>query len=109
MIISNNYLMEIHQVFIAWFISQTFSIIDFILPAIKTVTKNVYARSVSERVLLNPGDSTNFTCDLYKEWGEKLAARTVINTCFNNEQKNTNDPVRKEQIVDLKKRQRKKE
>ena len=59
MIISNNYLMEVHQVLHAWFIFQTFSIIDFILPTIKTITKNVYARSVSERVLLNPGDSTN--------------------------------------------------
>ena len=31
------------------FISQTFSIIDFISPAIKTITKNVYVRSVSQR------------------------------------------------------------
>ena len=36
------------------FIFQTFSIIDFILPTIKTITKNVYVRGVSERVLLNP-------------------------------------------------------
>ena len=28
-------------------------------------------------MLLNLGYSTNFTCDIYKEWGEKLAARTV--------------------------------
>ena len=40
--------------------------------------------------------------------GEKLAARTVANIYFNNEQKHTNDSVRKEQIVDFKKRQRKK-
>ena len=36
------------------FIFQTFSIIDFILPSIKTITKNVHVRGVSERVLLNP-------------------------------------------------------
>ena len=90
------------------FIFQTFSIIiDFILPTIKTITKNVW--SISERALLNPEYSTNFTCDLYKEWGEKLAARTVINVSFNNGQKYTNESVRKEQTVDFKKRQGKKE
>ena len=41
--------------------------------------------------------------------GEKLAARTEVNNYFNNEQKHTNDSVRKEQTVDFKRRQRKKE
>ena len=45
----------------------------------------------------------------HKEWCEKPAARIVVNRYFNNEQKHTNDLVRKEQIVDFKKRQRKKE
>ena len=45
------------------FIFQTFNIIDFISPTIKTITKNVYVRNISEKVLLNPGYSTNFTCD----------------------------------------------
>ena len=51
----------------------------------------------------------NFKGDLQKEWGEKLAARTVVNISFNNEQKHTNNSVRKEHIVHFKKRQRKKE
>ena len=68
------------------FIFQNFSIIDFISPTINTITKNVYVRSVSERVLLNLGRSTNFTSDLHKEWVEKPAARTVANIFFNNEQ-----------------------
>ena len=42
----------------------------------------------------------------HKEWTEKLAVRTVVNKYFNNEQKHTNDLVRKEQRVDFKKRQR---
>ena len=50
------------------FIFQIFSIIDFI---------------------------TNFTCDLHKECGEKLAARTAVNIFFKNKQKHTNDSVRK--------------
>ena len=66
-------------------------------------------RSVSAMVLLNPGYSTNFTCDLHNEWDEKLTARTAVNIFFNNEQKHRNGSVRKEQIVDFKKRQRKKE
>ena len=67
----------------------------------------MYVQSVSQRLLLNPGYSNNFTCDLYKEWSEKLSARTGVNNFFNNQEKHTNDLVRKEQIVDLKKRQRK--
>ena len=89
-------------------IFQIFSIIDFISSTIKTITKNVYVRSVSERVL-NPGYSAIFTYDLHKQWNEKLATRTVVNIFFNNEQKYTHDSVRKEQIGDFKKRQRKKE
>ena len=90
------------------FIFQTCSISDFISRTIKTVTKNVYIQSVSDRVLLNPRYSTKFTCDPHKEWGEKLAARTVVHIFFNNEINHTNDLVRKEQI-DFKTRQRQKE
>ena len=49
------------------FIFKTFSIINFISPTIKIITKNVCVRKVSKRVLLNLGYSTNFTCDLHKE------------------------------------------
>ena len=49
------------------FISQTMNIIYFISPSIKTITKNLYVGSVSERLLLNPGYSTNFTRDLHKQ------------------------------------------
>ena len=44
-----------------------------------------------------------------KEWGEKIAARTVVNRYFNNEQRHTTNSVRKEQLVNFKKIQRKKE
>ena len=49
------------------FIFQSFSIINFISPAIKTITKDVCVWSVSEKVLINFGKSTNFTCDLNKK------------------------------------------
>ena len=46
------------------FIFKTFSIIGFISPATKNITKNVYVQSVSERVLINPGYSTNFSTNI---------------------------------------------
>ena len=60
------------------FIFQTFSVIDFISPTIKIISKNVYVRSFSEKVFINSRYGTNFTCNLHKKWGEKLAARTVV-------------------------------
>ena len=102
-IIYGNNLVEVYttpSVALSDFIFKAFSIIDFISSTIKTITKNVYVWSVSERVLLNPGYSTNFTYDLHKEWGEKFAASTVGNVFF----KHTNDSIRKEQIVSFKKR-----
>ena len=63
------------------FIFQTFSIIDFISPTIKTITKNAYVQSVPAS--LNAGHYQFYQ----KEWGEKIAARTVVNRYFNNEQR----------------------
>ena len=57
----------------------TFSIIDFISWTLGTSTKSVFVPSVSETVLLNPGYITNFTCDLHKEWGEKLTTGNFVN------------------------------
>ena len=72
------------------FISQTFSVTSFISPTIKTITKNVYVQSVSERVLLNSRCSTNFTCDLHKE---ACRQDCIVNMFFNNKQKHTNKSV----------------
>ena len=44
---------------------------------------------------------------IFKEWDAKLAVRTLVNIFFNNEQKHTNDSVKKEQVVDFKKRENK--
>ena len=88
------------------FIFQNFGVIDFISLTIKKITKNEFVRSVLERVSLNLGYNTNFTCDLHKLWGEKIASRTVVNIFFNNEQKHANDLVVKEQIVEFKKGQK---
>ena len=62
----NDYLLQLFRggrpsIALCDFIFQTFSIIGFVSPTIKTITKNVYVQSVSDRVLLNPGYITNFT------------------------------------------------
>ena len=85
------------------FIFQVFSIIDFILPKIKIITKNAYFRSVTERVLLTLGYSTSFTCGLHKVWSEKLAGRTLVNIKMTWLEKNWNliserDKDRKESL-----------
>ena len=88
------------------FIFQTFSIIDFISPTIKGQNiKCICSKCFREGI-------TKFWIyyQFYdKEWGEKPATSTVVRKYFSNEQKHTNDSVRKEQIVDFKKRQRRKE
>ena len=81
------------------FIFQFFTIIDVVSPPTKIITKNVSVQSFSERMLLNPGYRTNFTCDLHKEWDEKLTTRAAGNKYFNNEPKYTNDSIRKEQML----------
>ena len=48
------------------FIFRTFSISTL---TIKTITKDVYVRSISERVLPNLGYSTNSICDLHSVLG----------------------------------------
>ena len=71
------------SVALRYFIFETFTIIDFISPTTKTITKNEYLRSLSERILLNSGYGT----------------RTVVNNFFNNEQKYTDDSVRQEKML----------
>ena len=90
MIIYSNYLVEVHQILHCVILfSKPFASLHSISLIIKTITKNAYVRSVSEKVLLNPGYATSFTCDFHVEWGKKLAARTVGNKLFNNKQKHT--------------------
>ena len=85
------------------FIFQTFSIINFILPAIKDQYQKCICMKCFREGITKSWISYQF---YHKEWVEKLAARTVVNKYFNNEQKHTNDSVKKEKIVDFKKRQR---
>ena len=82
------------------FVSQTLSIIDFISSTIKTIIKNVYVRSVSERVLLIL-DIRLILLVLFTKNGVKNLPPGIGNIFFNNEQKYTNDTVRKKQVVDV--------
>ena len=62
MIIYSNYFVEVHQVFHCVILfSKHLALLTLFHQQLKTITKNVYVRNVSERVLLNPGYIANFT------------------------------------------------
>ena len=75
-------------------------------PLNKDPTKNVYVRSISERALLNPRYITNFTT---KNGVKNLPPGMLWTNILITNKSITNDSIRKEQILDFKKRQRKKE
>ena len=52
--------MKVHQVCVILF-SKPLALLTLFHEQLKTITKNTYARSVSERAILNPGYITNFT------------------------------------------------
>ena len=54
-------------------------------------------------------DCISFTCIKHEQWNKKFTIRTVAHIYRNNKQKLVNDSIRKEQVTDFKKRQRKKE
>ena len=54
--------MEVHQVLHCVILfSKPLALLTLFHQQLKTITKNVYVRSVSEKALLNPGYTTNFT------------------------------------------------
>ena len=76
------------------FIFEPFSMIDFISPT----NKDHYIKCICSKC---------FWEGITKSWiYYQFVARTVVNKYFNNEQKQTNDSVRKE-LVDFKKRRKK--
>ena len=103
MIICSNYFVEVHQILQCVILfSKPSALLTLFHQQLKTINENAYVPSV-----LGITKSWIYYQFYHKEWAEKLAARTVVNKYFTNEQKHTNDSVRKEQIVDFKKRQRK--
>ena len=81
MVIYSNGWSENTKYLIAYFIFQTFSIIDFISPTIKTILKNTYVRIVLERVLLylRISDIVAILLVIFiKNWDEKLGVETVV-------------------------------
>ena len=82
---------------------QLFGTLDFIADILNHLTHKSTARNVAEIVLdeyISTG--SNFTC-------RKITIRMAINIFYSNLQKQVTDNVRKEQLADFKKRQRKKE
>ena len=48
----------------------------------------------------------DFTCGDHVEWGSKFAIQPMINLFFNNKETIATDSVRKDAVVEFKKRQR---
>ena len=45
-----------------------------------------------------------FTCDRHSEWGFRFSSKIIINVFYNNKQKFAGNAVRKDAVVDFKKR-----
>ena len=70
--------------------------------------QSVSVRSVAEEVLSDlQTNCINFTCIKDEHLGKKFTIQTVINIIHKNKQRKVNDSVRKEQVTDFTKRQRK--
>ena len=80
MVIYSKYLMEVHQVLQCVILcSRPLALLTLFHQQLKTINKNVYVSNV-----LGITKSWIYYQFYYKEWVEKLAARTV-NKYFNNE------------------------
>ena len=92
------------------FVFQSFGTLDYISQIIHNITQSVSVRSVTEEVLSDlQTNCINFTCIKDEHLGKKFTIQTVINIIHKNKQRKVNDSVRKEQVTDFTKSQRKKE
>ena len=92
---------------LAEFVCQVFSVLDSISHILQKHANDISIRKAAEILLAKLLDQVAFTCDLHAELGKKWTLRTVVNVFFNDHQKISNDSVRKDQVKDFKKRQRK--
>ena len=91
------------------FVCHSFSILDLINPMLQKYSQEAPIKIIAERTLQSiQWGIVDFTCEEHQSWGDKFATQTVINIFYNNEQKLSNDRVRKDQIKDFKIRQRSK-
>ena len=90
------------------FTFQTFTILHYISPTIHEVTKNKSIRKIAENFLpKHLNKVVNFACVNHEDWAVVFSVQACINIFYNNEQKITNQSIRKDQIKDFKKRQTK--
>ena len=90
------------------FTFQTFTILHYISPTIHEVTKNKSIRKIAENFLpKHLNKVVNFACVNQEDWAVVFSVQACINIFYNNEQKITNQSIRKDQIKDFKKRQTK--
>jgi hypothetical protein len=91
----------------AEFVCASFSILDYVDEVImraKTSTTRVSA----ELILQTYAPKSIFTCEKHRDDGYKFTSRIVTNIFYNNKQKIAADEVRKNSVVEFKRRQRSK-
>ena len=90
---------------LADFVCNCFAVLDFVGDHIQK-HEVINVRQVSNDILHQYGPRVDFTCVDHMEWGFNFATKSIINIFFNNKEKNASDSVRKDAVVDFKKRQR---
>ena len=74
-------------------------------PIIQKVSNDVPLRLIAEKTLKHIQTGfVDFTCPEHESWGRKFTTRTVVNILKNSEEKRLNETVRKDQVMDFKKK-----
>jgi len=87
-------------------VCSSFAILDFVEGTILQKFSHLPLKATAQYVLNNYGPNVSFSCKAHIDHVSKLASRIFVNLYFNNKQKLANDAVRKEQLLNFKKRQR---
>ena len=90
---------------LADFVCSCFAVLDFVGDHIQKY-QVINVRQVSNNILQQYAPRVDFTCIDHVKWGFNFATKSIINIFFNNKEKIASDSVRKDAVVDFKKRQR---
>ena len=93
--------------FLADFTCYCFAVLDYTDRFIQTHSP-VNVRKAANYILSLFSPNIRYACDTHSDWGFRFSSKIIINIFYNNKQKVAAVTVRKDAVVDFKKRQRKK-
>ena len=91
---------------LADFTSTCLAVLDYADSAIEKEDE-IPARLTAEYVLRRCCPNVEFACNAHIDWGFIFATKIIVNIFFNNKQKVTNARVRKDDVIQFKRNQRK--